>query len=250
MAVVTGINTVLESLKSKRKVYRVFISHEALTNKRIEEIKNLARGKNVKVVTASLREIEEEFGRLKQHVAAEVEEFKYSDFDELLEMEVNSKNFCLVFLDGVVDPQNLGNIIRTAEFLGVGGVVIRKKRSAQVTPVVERISQGAASFIPVVRVANISISVKKVKEAGFVVIGAEADGEFSFDEVELPGKCAFVVGGEDTGISRIVRINCDYLVRIPGYGHTTSLNVASSIAILAYQWSIRYRNDKKESKSL
>lgn len=241
MAIVTGINTVLESLKSKRKVYRVFISKEALGNKRIDEIRGLANLKNVKVVVASLREVEKELGRLKQHVAAEVEEFKYSDFDELLEKGRNSKNFCFVFLDGVIDPQNLGNIIRTAEFFGIDGIVIRKRRQAQITPVVERISQAAASFIPVARVANISMSLKKVKEFEFVVIGAEADGEFTLEEVELPEKCAFVVGGEDTGISRIARESCDYLVRIPGFGHTTSLNVSSSLAILTYRWVSKNR---------
>ncbi len=243
MAVVTGINTVIESLKSKRKVYRVFISHEALKNKRVEEIRNLANDRNVRLVIASLKEIEEKLGRLKQHVAAEIEEFKYSNFEELIEKGAGSEKFCLVFLDGVIDPQNLGNIIRTAEFMGVGGMIIRKKRSAQITPVVERISQGATSFIPVARVANISMSLKKAKAAGFSVIGAEVNADFSLEEVELPRKCAFVVGGEDVGISRIVREECDYLVRISGSGNTTSLNAASCHAILIYQWAIKHRNN-------
>lgn len=245
MPVVTGINTVFESLKSNRKVYRVFISREALSNKRIAKIRELALEKKVKVVVAPLAEIEKELGRLKQHVAAEVEEFKYFDFDELLDRGANSKAFCLIFLDGVVDPQNLGNIIRTSEFFGLGGVVIRKRRAAQVTAVVERISQGAASFIPVARVANICLSLKKAKEAGFTVLGAEADAELSINEVEIPEKCAFVAGGEDTGISRLVRENCDFLIRIPRYGKTTSLNVGSCLSILAYLWAAKFKEGEE-----
>lgn len=239
-AIITGKNTVMEALKSTRKVYCVFVSSERAGYKDLQDIISIARERGVSVKFSTISELERKFGRLKQHIAAKVEEFPYEDYDKILQKADIRKYSFFVFLDGVEDPQNLGSIIRTAEFLGADALIIRKDRAAQVTPVVERVSQGASTYLPIARVSNIARALEKAKKRDFFVVGGEEGAKESLSSIEPPSKCALVMGGEGTGLSRIVKHSCDFIISISRIGRTPSLNVSNAFAIFAFWWANAY----------
>lgn len=237
MPFITGRNTIIESLKGNRKVNRVYIAEKSLNRDDIDEIKDLARKKEVSVSVLPLPEIEKIVGKVKQYAAAEVSPFEYADFDLMLEGATKKDSCLIVVLDGVEDPQNLGSIIRTSEFFGADGVVIRKKRACRVTTTVERVSQGAAAHLPVARAPNIAQVIRKAKKDYLFAVGAseKADGKL-LTESDLPEKCLLVIGGEDTGLNRLTTRECDMLFSIPGSGKTPSLNLSCAFSIFAYSW--------------
>lgn len=249
MAFVTGKNTVIEALRGRRRVFRIFIEKHDIKDPKIAEILAKARSSDIPVSFISKEDAQRLGLKIKQHVAAEVEEYRYADIQEIFRRAGSKEASMIVFLDGVEDPQNFGNIIRTAEFFGADGIVIRKKRSVQVTPVVERISQGAASGILISRVPNIARSVEMAKNEGFYVIGLEADGREVLAPLAISRKTAFVLGGENTGLSRLVREKCDAVMRIEGKGTLNSLNVASAFAVACYCFYLGVCNEKQDSHS-
>jgi 23S rRNA (guanosine2251-2'-O)-methyltransferase len=137
----------------------------------------------------------------------------------------------LLILDGVEDPYNLGAIIRSADAFGVHGIIIPKRRAAPLTDVVAKASAGAIEYVPVARVTNLTYTIQDLKKEGFTVVGAEEDGELLVSKLKVVGSLALVVGGEGGGISRLVKENCDYLVKIPMQGKINSLNASVSAAI-------------------
>lgn len=245
LAFVTGKNTVLEALKGKRKVFKVIIFKEYFQDEKISEIYKEAKKRGVTVELIGKERAFELGLRVKQGVAAELEEYPYEDFEKLVSIASSKDSALLVFLDNLEDPQNFGNIIRTAEFFGALGIVIRKKRSVQVTPVVERISQGASSYLKIARVANISQSLKKVKEAGFFVIGLDEKAEETLTPEKFSKKTALVLGGEDKGLSRLTKENCDLLLKLKGSGKTTSLNAASAFSAACYCYVLKLLYEKQ-----
>ena len=146
--------------------------------------------------------------------------------------DFNEEPFILI-LNELTDPQNLGSILRTADGLGVHGVIIPKHRACGITPTVSKVSSGAVEYVKVARVTNIARTIEELKKEGLWIIGADADGEDYF-EVDLTGPVALVVGGEDKGLGRLVKERCDILARIPLRGRITSLNAAVATAILGY----------------
>jgi 23S rRNA (guanosine2251-2'-O)-methyltransferase len=244
MVILTGRNTVLEALRIGRRVRRIYLSLHFQNNPKYRLLLSEAKKKGVEVRILNDDELRRICPKIRQGIAAEAEDFSYADFDSILAENLKISKSMMAFLDGLEDPQNLGNILRTAGFIGASGIVLRKKRSVQVTPVVERISQGAALTVPVARVSNLRSAVLKAKEAGFWVVGLEADGDIILKPEALPEKCAFVIGGEDTGISRLVREECDYIVKIEGSGAVSSLNAASAFAVASYCWKLRVIKDE------
>ena len=236
---ITGRNTVLEALKGKRRVYRLFILKRHKEKPQLKEIVKLAVDRKVPVEWVDEGSKRLAYLHFKQGIAAEVEEFPYMDFDRLVDEASQNPAALLVVVDNLEDPQNFGNILRTAEFFGAGGVIIRKKRSVQVTPVVERISQGAASYLKIARVANLSKAIKRLKEAGFFVAGLDASAPLVLKPDVLELKTVLVVGGEDRGLSRLVKENCDALFKLEGTGKVGSLNAASAFAAAAYCYVLR-----------
>lgn len=239
MALVSGKNTVIEALKSNRRVFKIFIEKGIRRDAKISTILEVAREKNIPVLFVDYPEAFKKGVKLKQGIAAEVEEFRYTDFDALLEEIEKFDNSLLAILDNIEDPQNFGNIIRTAEFFNVSGIVIRKRRSVQVTPVVERISQGATSKIKICRVTNLANAIDKAKSIGFFVIGLDEDSEVVLTPEKLETKTVMVLGGEDRGISRLVKEKCDLLLKLEGSGSVGSLNAASAFAAACYCYVLR-----------
>jgi 23S rRNA (guanosine2251-2'-O)-methyltransferase len=239
---ITGRNSVLEALKGRRKIYRLFVLKNQAEKPQLKEIIGLASTKKVRVVWLEKEAETLKHLKLKQGVAAEVEEFSYTDFDRFLEEVTKKPTSFVVVVDNLEDPQNFGNLLRTAEFFGADGVIIRKKRSVQVTPVVERISQGATNHLKIARVANLSRAIESLKNADFFVAGLDAAATEVLKPETLAPKTVLVVGGEDRGLSRLVKEKCDNLFRIEGYGKLTSLNAASAFAAAAYCYVLRMKS--------
>ena len=137
--------------------------------------------------------------------------------------------------DEIADPHNLGAIIRTAECIGAHGVIIPKRRSAGVTPVVEKTSAGAAEHMPIARVSNLTNCIKDLKKMGYWVFGAAAEGKTKLWDADFTGPTAIVIGSEGAGMGRLVQENCDVLVSIPMRGKINSLNASISAAVLLYE---------------
>ena len=140
----------------------------------------------------------------------------------------------ILILDGIEDPQNLGSIIRTAECAGIQGIIIPQHSSAEVTAAVARASAGAVEHIPIARETNLVNCIKSLKEKGLWVVGADMDGSEYFS-CQIPSPTALVIGGEGTGIRKLVRQNCDMLVSIPMMGLIASLNASVAAGLVIYE---------------
>ncbi|MDI9610862.1 MAG: 23S rRNA (guanosine(2251)-2'-O)-methyltransferase RlmB [Archaeoglobales archaeon] len=216
---ICGANSVLEALKSGR-VSKLYYNSE---NPKIMEIVEIARKMKIPVYRA----------RVPEKICAEVSPVKYTSLETIAKKAIAENSFILV-LDNVNDPQNLGACIRTAEFFGCAGVVIKRRRAVQITEGVVRASMGAAFHVKIASEDNLVKPLKKLKEIGFLVIGADLDGK-DLREVSLSWPVAIVVGGEDRGISAGVEKLCDQIVKIPGRGKVGSLNLSVASGILIYE---------------
>ncbi len=232
--VIEGRQPVLEALRSEVAVSRLLLQKGA-GGKPVEEVLDLARRKNVPVLWLEKADLDRRsFSRNHQGILAEAAPFVYADFPALLKGRNGEKPFILI-LDHLQDPQNLGALLRSAYAAGCHGVVIPKRRAAQVTPAAEKAAAGTASFIPVARVANIAHCLDECKKAGLWVYGADMAGEDLYIDGDYRGGTALVIGGEGGGLSRLVRERCDRLVRLPMKGQLASLNASVAGALLLYE---------------
>lgn len=169
-----------------------------------------------------------------QGVLAKVASRDYVSVEDILKVARDSGEApFIIILNELTDPQNLGSILRTAEGLGVHGIIIPKHRACGITPTVAKISSGAVEYVRVARVTNIARTIDELKKEGLWIIGADMDGKNYF-EVDLTGPVALVIGGEDKGLGKLVKKKCDILVKIPLRGRITSLNAAIAASILGY----------------
>lgn len=165
----------------------------------------------------------------------------YATLDDIFALaESRGEAPLIVVCDELSDPHNLGAIIRSAECAGAHGVVIPKRRSAGLTPVVAKASAGAIEYMPVARVSNISSALKELQARGVWVYGTAADGTQELFDANFQGPTAIVIGNEGDGMGRLVRQTCDVLVRIPMRGRISSLNASAAAAILLYE-AVRQR---------
>ena len=162
--------------------------------------------------------------------------YEYATLYDLIDLSRGKKDSLIVALDHITDVGNLGAIIRSAEVVGATGVLIPKKRAAQVNNTVYRTSAGAVEYIKVAQEANIATSLKRLKDEGFWVGAASAEAKTAIWDAPIEGRLVVVMGAEDTGISRLVREICDFEFKLPQRGFTQSLNVAQSFTAIAYEW--------------
>ena len=141
----------------------------------------------------------------------------------------------VLILDGITDPHNLGAILRSADQFGVDLVLIPERRSVQATETVVKVSSGAAQYVPLSVVTNLTREIKTLKDNGFWIYGADMAGEESYS-MSFPARTAIVMGSEGNGISQLVRKNCDHIISIPMRGHIDSLNVSVATGILLYEF--------------
>lgn len=236
--ILAGRNPVKEALRSGRPVDRVLFA-QGEKSASLGEIISLAREKGVPVQAVDRARLDSLSGDVRhQGVMAYIAAREYADLGDMLERAGESP--FILLLDEINDPHNLGAILRTAEAAGVDGVVIPRRRSVSLTPVVARSSAGAVEYVPVARVANMVQTIEALKEKGIWVVGADAGARHLYWDASLDGPLALVIGGEDKGLGRLVKESCDFTVRLPMVGKIGSLNASVAAALLVYE-AVRQR---------
>ena len=238
---IEGKNAVLEALKSGITVDKLFIDQKR-GDKGIQAVIDLAKDNGVPYVFTDRSKLDEmSVTGHHQGVIARASMADYSDIEDVFASaeEKGEKPF-LFLLDGIEDPHNLGAIIRTAHECGAHGVVISKRNSAGITPVVARAAAGACSHIHIVKVANISRTIEDLKKRGLWFVCGDMEGEVMYKQ-DLTGAIGIVIGNEGSGVSELVRKKCDFVTSIPMYGKVGSLNASVAAGVLAYE-VVRQRN--------
>jgi 23S rRNA (guanosine2251-2'-O)-methyltransferase len=232
---VKGRHEVRALLESDHPVSRVYVAGSAREKSGCDWIDAAAKQRRVPVETLTPADFQQRVGTDAQGVAASIQAFRYTPEADFLAAAAGWEKGIIVALDHLEDPRNLGAIIRTAEIGGVRGVLLPKNRAAEVTEWAIRTSQGAAFFLPVVRVTNLAESLRRLKETGFWVYGLSEGASGAYYSVDYPGKTILTAGGEDQGLGRLVQTVCDELVSIPMFGKTPSLNVSTSLGIVLFE---------------
>ncbi len=222
---VHGINSVLEALKA-RKINKILVKNSQ--NPKVKKIIERAKKEGIPVYTVR---------NLPEKIAADVSPINYVDFDYIIKKTLEESSFALV-LDNISDQRNLGACIRTAEFFDCAGILIPKRRAAQIGEGAVRTSAGAVFHVNVAREENIASAIKKAKKYGLFVVGADLDG-VDISSVDLSPPLVLIIGGEDRGISHPVKKMCDEIVKIHGKGKVESLNLSVAAGILMYEISRR-----------
>ncbi len=234
--VIEGRNAVIEALRAGRAIDKIFIA-KGDVDKTLGHIASKAREQGVVVVEADRRKLDF-MSRTKAHqgVVALAAVREYCEIKDILAAaEERGEAPFVIVCDEISDPHNLGAIIRSAECVGAHGVVIPKRRSAGLTAIVGKASAGAAEYMAIARVANISAALKELKAAGLWVYGTAADGESGLWTTELSGPIALVIGSEGDGMSRLVRESCDFVLSLPMKGRLNSLNASAAAAVTMYE---------------
>lgn len=234
-----GRQPVRETLRAgRRRIFKLLLAAGIKPTGIVGEIQALARQAGIPVQEVDRRELDR-LGEEANHqgLAAEVSAYPYVALLDLLQAarEKGQPSF-LLLLDHLQDPQNLGSLLRSAEAAGVHGVVIPGRRAAGVTPAAVRASAGAAEHVRVALVTNIVQAMKSLQAEGVWLAGLEVAPEAQlYTEADLSGPLGLVVGSEGQGLARLVRETCDFVVRLPLYGHVESLNAGVAGAIALYE---------------
>ncbi len=235
-----GRNPVMEALKSGVPIDTVYINSEG--GGILGKLRAMAKQSGAVVKDVSTQKLDQlTSGASHQGIAAVGACAEYVSIDDILDVsEKKGTAPFIIICDEIEDPHNLGAIIRTAEAAGADGIIIPKRRSASLNATVYKTSAGAASWLPVARVANLASAIDELKEKGVWIYGTDASGE-SYDGVDLRGSMALVIGSEGFGMGRLIKEKCDFLLRLPMNGKITSLNASVAAGIFMYE-AVRQRN--------
>lgn len=231
-----GRRAVLEALRaSAERVNKLFIA-QGIRGETINEIRELARQNRVVTKTLPRRGLER-YAPAGSHqgVVASMAPQSYADADDLMRPYQDGEPALLLALDGITDPQNFGAILRTAEAVGVGGIIIPRHRSVALTAVVAKHSAGASEFVPVARVPNIARAVDQINENALQTVGTAGDAEATIYEIDFTQPTAIVIGSEGAGLRPLVRKKCGVVARIPMRGRIASLNASAAAAVVLYE---------------
>lgn len=232
--VIIGRNAVLEALKSNREIETITVAKGAEGS--VKQIVGKARDRKIPVYYSEKARMDKAAsGGAHQGVIAVVSDYEYCTVDDILALaeKRNEKPFVII-LDGLEDPHNLGAIMRTAECAGAHGIIIPKRRSVSVNETVAKTSAGASEYMLCARVTNIGREIDSLKEKGLWIGAVDMGDTFYYDQ-DLTGAIGLVVGGEGSGVSRLVREKCDFVVSIPMKGRITSLNASNAASIMMYE---------------
>jgi 23S rRNA (guanosine2251-2'-O)-methyltransferase len=236
-----GRHAILEALRAERSIEEILIARGVHSHGALSEIVTLAKNADVPVYGVSRDELDRMVSNHRgdlghQGIVARIPEFEYAEVEDLLAAaRARGEPAFLLMLDSVQDPQNFGTLLRTAEAVGVHGVIIAARRAVGVTPAVVKVSAGAVHHLKIARVTNLARTIEELKRANVWVIGVEnapAAQDFSRADFKIP--LALVLGSEGEGLGRLVREKCDYLVRLPMWGKVSSLNVSVAGSIILY----------------
>ncbi len=232
--IVSGKNSVLESLRAKIPAKSLVIANQLEMDDRMKEIISIANARSLPITELTKPELSRLAGvdSVHQGVVLQVPPYNYSNPHDLLV----GKRPLVIACDGITDPRNLGAIIRSASAFGASGILIPSRRSVGMTPAAWKTSAGAAARIPVAMAPNLNASLKEYQKQGLFVIGLDGDGEISLPDLELADQpLVVVVGAEGKGISQLVRKTCDQVVSIPISSSVESLNASVAASLALYE---------------
>lgn len=228
---VGGVHPVLEALRAGG-VAEVRVARKA--DPRLAEVERLARERGVRVLRSSPEELARLVGEMAhQGVVARLDQPRQRA--TLADLAAGPSPALIVILDGVEDPQNVGAILRTADAVGVSGIVRQERRSAALGAAAAKASAGALAHVRVVDVVNVSRAIEELKALGVWMVGLDGEAPLDYDAVDLRPPTAIVLGSEGQGLRRLVRDHCDFLARIPMRGHVSSLNVSVAAGVVLFE---------------
>ena len=242
---VVGRNAVRELLASGRDIDKIYVQNGEREGSIIQLIGE-ASARKIPIAEVDRTKLDKMSAYARhQGIVAFAAEQNYSTVDDMLAL-ANERGEAplLVIADGILDPQNLGALIRVAECTGAHGVLIPKRRAVGLTALVGRASAGAIEHLPVARVPNVTGAIEDLKQRGFWIFAADMGGTPYYSS-DFSGPVAIVLGSEGEGISRLVREKCDFVTSIPLHGKVQSMNVSTAAAVILAE-AARQRDLKKE----
>ena len=228
-----GKHSVFEALTSERAINRVWCTSEIFSSEKFYIALKDLKSNGVLIEEVSWNRISQlTYGASHQGVALQLASSKTIPLSKLIDYsKKNSTNPIVLALDGITDPHNVGAIIRSAEAFGCKGIIIPQRRSAGLTGTVAKVAAGALEHLLVSRVVNLNRALEDLKKNGFLAIGLSGDGQLSITKFQEKTPLVVIVGAEDKGISLITQKKCDFLLKIPLKGKTSSLNASVAAAI-------------------
>lgn len=224
-----GKNVVKELINNNQKILNALVYEDFSDRDLILELKK--RDISIKYLTK--RELDNIEKENHQGIIVTIPEYNYISLEDLIN-SINGIPF-LILLDHLEDPHNLGAIIRTCEAAGVDGIIIPKDRSVDVTPTVMKVSAGATNNMKICKVTNLNNTIKDLKKRGIWIIGTDMKNCIDYTAFDYNVPMALVIGNEGSGISRMVKENCDAIVKIPMTGKVNSLNASVGAGIMIYE---------------
>ena len=236
---IVGRNPVMEALKSGKALDTIYVNENAGGS--IGAITRIARERGIVIKNVSDQNLTQMCGGAShQGIIASGACAEYVSVEDILAISKKKGTAPFIIIcDEIEDPHNLGAIIRTAEAAGADGIIIPKRRSASLNATVFKTSAGAASWLPVARVANLGAAIDELKKNGIWIYGTDASGE-NYSDTSFTGPIGLVIGSEGFGMGRLIRDKCDFLVKLPMYGKITSLNASVAAGIFMYE-AVRQR---------
>lgn len=228
---VYGKNVIKQLLDDEKKIYEIILAQGFKDQELLDEI----RSRNLIVKTMDRKQMNQKLSGNHQGVAALIDEYKVYTLDEITNSIPDGKTPLLVMLDGIEDPHNLGAILRTCDCIGGDGIIIGKHRSVSLTPTVAKVSTGAIDTIKVAQVTNLTKSLQQLKKQGYWVVGADIENAQDYRKASYDMPLVLVIGSEGSGISPLVRKNCDFCIKLPMLGRVSSLNASVACGILLYE---------------
>ena len=236
-----GKHSVFEALMNYRPINRIWCTSEIYSSEKFYILLKDQKSKGVLIEEVSWKRLSQlTFGAAHQGVAIQLAYSKTIPLKKLIEAsKINSTNPVILALDGITDPHNVGAIIRSAEAFGCRGIIIPQRRSAGITGTVAKVAAGALEHIQVSRVVNLNRALDEFINNGFLVIGLSGDGQLSISKFDKNGPLVIVVGSEDRGISLLTQKKCNFLLKIPLRGKTSSLNASVAAAISLFHFTVK-----------
>lgn len=233
--ILIGRNAVIEAFKTERTIDKVLIQKGSKEGS-IKKIISQAKSKGYVIQEVNKEKLDSlSEGEKHQGVIAFIASYDYSTLEEIMDRaKEKGEDPFIVVLDNIVDPHNLGAIIRTANIVGAHGIVIPKRRAVGLTAIVAKTSAGAIEHTPVTKVSNIARTIEDLQKEGLWAVCADMDGDMMYD-VDLKGPICLVIGSEGEGVSRLVKEKCDFIARIPMKGEINSLNASVAAGVLMYE---------------
>ncbi len=224
---VYGRNVAEELLISKYKIKKIYLQDNFSDKK----INSLLKKVKIPIISKSKQQMDDLSKGVHQGIILDIEDYKYTELDSVLKTDPNF----IVILDHIEDPHNLGAIIRTSEAAGVDAIIIPKDRQVGINSTVMKTSVGALTNMNIVSVTNLVSTIKKLKDAGFWVVGTALENSVDYREIDYSSKIALIIGNEGKGMSRLVTEECDFIANIPMYGKINSLNASVAGGIMIYE---------------